>query len=151
MCECIRTLSLQSGELKEFVSDDYLPWVAQYLVMKRASIEHNFHTLYAHFIDHLKKDEFMNMVIGETFRNIKVRFLQFSLPIRAQLLLRGYRMHCVTLLQVLLSSDKGVANFSDRSLLKNLGHWLGMLTLARNKPILQLVHFPSYPLHWLCS
>ena len=41
--------------------------------------------------------------------------------------------------QVLLRSDKGVANFSDRSLLKNLGHWLGLLTLARNKPILQLV------------
>jgi CCR4-NOT transcription complex subunit 1 len=41
-------------------------------------------------------------------------------------------------LQVLLLSDKGIANFSDRSLLKNLGHWLGMLTLARNKPILQV-------------
>lgn len=95
----------------ECVSDDYLPWVSQYLVMKRASIEHNFHTLYAHFIDHLKKDEIMTIVVMETFRNIKV----------------------------LLSSDKGVANFSDRSLLKNLGHWLGMLTLARNKPILQLV------------
>lgn len=27
-------------------------------------------------------------------------------------------------------------NFSDRSLLKNLGHWLGMITLARNRPIL---------------
>jgi len=26
-------------------------------------------------------------------------------------------------------------NFSDRSLLKNLGHWLGMITLAKNKPI----------------
>jgi len=40
---------------------------------------------------------------------------------------------------VLLRSDKGVANFSDRSLLKNLGHWMGMLTLAKNKPILYLV------------
>lgn len=29
-----------------------------------------------------------------------------------------------------------MANFSDRSLLKNLGHWLGMITLAKNKPIL---------------
>ena len=57
----------------EFVTEDYLMWVAQYLVMKRASIEHNFHTLYAHFIDHLKKDDFMNMVVRETFRNIKVR------------------------------------------------------------------------------
>lgn len=27
-------------------------------------------------------------------------------------------------------------NFSDRSLLKNLGHWLGMITLAKNKPII---------------
>lgn len=29
-----------------------------------------------------------------------------------------------------------MANFSDRSLLKNLGHFLGMITLAKNKPIL---------------
>ncbi len=39
---------------------------------------------------------------------------------------------------MLRTSDKGIANFSDRSLLKNLGHWLGMLTLAKNKPILYL-------------
>lgn len=38
-----------------------------------------------------------------------------------------------------MRSDKGIANFSDRSLLKNLGHWLGMLTLGRNKPILQVL------------
>ncbi len=95
----------------EHVGDEYMPWVAQYLVMKRASIEPNFHTLYANFIDHLKKKEVVNMVINETFRNIKV----------------------------LLRSDKGVANFSDRSLLKNLGHWLGLLTLGKNKPILQVV------------
>lgn len=35
-----------------------------------------------------------------------------------------------------MKSDKGMANFSDRSLLKNLGHWLGMITLAKNRPIL---------------
>nr|CAD7196956.1 unnamed protein product [Timema douglasi] len=40
--------------------------------------------------------------------------------------------------KVLLRSDKGIANFSDRSLLKNLGHWLGMLTLAKSRPILQV-------------
>ena len=38
----------------------------------------------------------------------------------------------------MLRSDKGIANFSDRSLLKNLGHWLGMLTLAKSRPILQI-------------
>ena len=47
-------------------------WVAQYLVMKRASIEHNFHTLYAAFIDHLQKPEFYKMVVRETYRNIRV-------------------------------------------------------------------------------
>lgn len=77
--------------------------------MKRASIEFNFHALYSNFLDVLKVPELNRMVVRETFRNIKV----------------------------LLHSDKGIANFSDRSLLKNLGHFLGMLTLARNKPILQ--------------
>jgi len=43
---------------------------------------------------------------------------------------------CCVLSQVLLRCDKGVANYSDRTLLKNLGHWLGLLTLAKNKPIL---------------
>jgi len=47
-------------------------WVAQYLVMKRASIEHNFHTLYATFIDHLQKPQFYKMVVRETYRNIRV-------------------------------------------------------------------------------
>lgn len=41
--------------------------------------------------------------------------------------------------QVLLQSDKVPANFSDRSLLKNLGHWLGLMTLAQNKPVLMRV------------
>ena len=63
---------LQSAELKEVITDEYLPWVAQYLVMKRASIEHNFHTLYSSFIDQLAKLDFSGMVIKETYRNIKV-------------------------------------------------------------------------------
>jgi len=38
----------------------------------------------------------------------------------------------------LLCSDKIVSNNSDseRSLLKNLGNWLGLMTLAKNKPVL---------------
>ncbi|XP_069595656.1 CCR4-NOT transcription complex subunit 1 isoform X2 [Ranitomeya imitator] len=95
-------------ELKETVKDEFMPWVSQYLVMKRVSIELNFHSLYSNFLDSLKNLEFNKMVLVETYRNIKV----------------------------LLTSDKAAANFSDRSLLKNLGHWLGMITLAKNKPIL---------------
>ncbi|XP_044732731.1 CCR4-NOT transcription complex subunit 1 isoform X2 [Chrysoperla carnea] len=105
-------LNLQSkcDELRELVTEEFWPWISQYLVMKRASIELNFHALYSNFLDVLKMPEVNKMVTKETFRNIKV----------------------------LLRSDKGIANFSDRSLLKNLGHWLGMLTLGRNKPILQI-------------
>lgn len=49
-----------------------------------------------------------------------------------------------------MTSDKAAANFSDRSLLKNLGHWLGMITLAKNKPILYTVsirHSTTLPLY----
>ena len=42
-------------------------------------------------------------------------------------------------MQVILRADKTTNNFSDRAILKNLGHWLGMQTLAKNKPILQKV------------
>ena len=63
---------LKANELRESISDEFWTWIAQYLVMKRASIEPNFHTLYAQFIDHLKKADMLNMVIRETFRNIKV-------------------------------------------------------------------------------
>lgn len=103
-------LQQKCDEIKDIVTEEYWPWMAQYLVMKRASIELNFHALYSNFLDCLKIPEINKMVTRETFRNIKV----------------------------LLRSDKGIANFSDRSLLKNLGHWLGMLTLGRNKPILHI-------------
>lgn len=103
-------LKSKCDELKEIVTEEYYAWLSQYLVMKRASVEFNFHALYSNFLDVLKVREMNRLVTKETFRNIRV----------------------------LLRSDKGIANFSDRSLLKNLGHWLGMLTLARNLPILQV-------------
>lgn len=52
-----------------------MPWVSQYLVMKRVSIEPNFHSLYSNFLDTLKNPEFNKMVLNETYRNIKVRVL----------------------------------------------------------------------------
>lgn len=103
-------LKNKCDELRDLITEEYYAWLSQYLVMKRASIEFNFHVLYSNFLDTLAVSEIMRMVTRETFRNIKV----------------------------LLRSDKEIANFSDRSLLKNLGHWLGMLTLGRNKPILQI-------------
>lgn len=101
-------LPQKSEELKEVVGTDYWPWISQYLVMKRASIELNFHNLYSNLLDTLKAKELTIHVLKETHRNIKI----------------------------LLKTDKSAGNFSDRALLKNLGHWLGMITLLRNKPII---------------
>lgn len=99
---------VKAADLKQAIQNDFNPWLAQYLVMKRVSIEPNFHHLYSDFLKAVAIPELSKLVLDETYRNIKV----------------------------LLRSDKGPANFSDRSLLKNLGHWLGIQTLGNNKPIL---------------
>ncbi|CAF0747026.1 unnamed protein product, partial [Didymodactylos carnosus] len=104
-------LSQKADELKESMQDDkYWQWVAQYLVMKRVSIEPNFHTLYAGFVSTLNVHILFDTVLGETHRNIKI----------------------------LLLGDKQMNNIPDRALLKNLGHWLGIITIGKNKPILAI-------------
>ncbi len=130
---------LKVEELKETVKEEFMPWVSQYLVMKRVSIEPNFHSLYSNFLDTLKNPEFVKMVLNETYRNIKVIFLKYNM-IKTKVCLRyDDLMLSHFVFQVLLTSDKAAANFSDRSLLKNLGHWLGIITLSKNKPILYTV------------
>ena len=68
----IANMDTKAKELVGILDDKYVPWAAQYLVMKRASIEANFHTLYAKLLDHLNAPELRRYVIGETFRNIRV-------------------------------------------------------------------------------
>ncbi|KAK1381202.1 hypothetical protein POM88_027946 [Heracleum sosnowskyi] len=41
----------KAKEFSEFFKEQYYPWFARYLVMKRASIEPNFHDLYLKFLD----------------------------------------------------------------------------------------------------
>jgi CCR4-NOT transcription complex subunit 1 len=86
-------------------NESHRKWLAKYLVMKRASIEPNFHKTYSTFLEVIKSDTLYTDVIAETYKNINI----------------------------LLTADKSMANFGDRSLLKNLGHWLGLVLLARNK------------------
>lgn len=46
-------------------------------------------------------------------------------------------IYSVKFLQILLRSDKrqAASNFGDRQLLKNLGLWLGSITIADDHPI----------------
>lgn len=99
--------------MKQIISesgDDFLQWLAQYLVMKRVTVEQNFQPLYNNFLVSIDEENLNEYVEKETFRNV----------------------------DILLRSDKrqAVANFGDRQLLKNLGHWLGVITIGRDKPIL---------------
>lgn len=105
-------LKQKAEEFVELFGDDdtYYGWIAHYFSTKRAAIEQNFQPLYANFLHELKNPKLIEAMTRETYKNIK---------------------H-------LLRLDKKADNINERSVLKNLGQWLGLLTLARNKPILHV-------------
>lgn len=101
-------LETKANDLVKILQEAYYPWMAQYLVIKRVSIEPNFHQLYLSFLEVLQLHRLEEDILRQTISNIFV----------------------------LLQSNKTDTSSSERSLLKNLGSWLGGLTLARNRPIL---------------
>lgn len=98
----------KTEEMKERFKDHYARWFANYLVDQRVSTEPNNHQLYLRFLDALDRKSLFSFVIHETY--VKSASL--------------------------LNSEKTLQSSSERAILKNLGSWLGSLTLARNKPIM---------------
>ncbi|KDQ13139.1 hypothetical protein BOTBODRAFT_188668 [Botryobasidium botryosum FD-172 SS1] len=94
-------------EMKKRFQDDYSRWFANYLVDQRVSSEPNNHQLYLRLLDALESKPLFKYVLHETF----VKSAQ------------------------LLNAEKTLQSSSERTMLKNLGAWLGSLTLARNRPI----------------
>eukprot|EP01116_Phalansterium_solitarium_P014539 TRINITY_DN3224_c0_g1_i5.p1 TRINITY_DN3224_c0_g1~~TRINITY_DN3224_c0_g1_i5.p1 ORF type:complete len:1462 (-),score=389.12 TRINITY_DN3224_c0_g1_i5:3053-7438(-) len=106
----LQNMPQKTAELSAIVKEErHLVYLAEYLVVKRLSIEQNFHKLYNSFMDSLANPRLMAHLLRFTIENIKK----------------------------LLASDKIVVSASERALLKNLGSWLGMMTVLRNKPLLQ--------------
>mmetsp|Transcript_10959 Transcript_10959/g.21740 ORF Transcript_10959/g.21740 Transcript_10959/m.21740 type:complete len:2215 (+) Transcript_10959:404-7048(+) len=103
----------KSHDLKEMLEPKYFGWLGHYLVVKRISTQPNFHSLYLSFLDNL----------GEYGKGL-VEAILSSVYVNVGKLLR---------------SQKITTSTSERSLLKNLGSWLGQITLARNRPILQVM------------
>ena len=58
--------------LKIDSNEQHSRWLSQYLVMKRASIEPNFHILYASFLEVLKSEDLYDRVVKETYKNIAI-------------------------------------------------------------------------------
>jgi CCR4-NOT transcription complex subunit 1 len=100
-------------ELKSFLNPACFQWLAQYLVTDRARREPNYHHLYGCFLDAMDEPAFRAAVLGETYRHIAG-------------ILRSQQ----------LGSRAKTQFTAERDSLKNLGAWLGLQTLARNKPVL---------------
>ncbi|KAI9078450.1 hypothetical protein K1719_039546 [Acacia pycnantha] len=98
-------IEAKAKEFTEVLKEQYYPWFAQYMVMKRASIEPNFHDLYLKFLDKINSKPLIREIVQATYENCKV----------------------------LLGSELIKSSSEERSLLKNLGSWLGKLTIGRNQ------------------
>jgi CCR4-NOT transcription complex subunit 1 len=94
-------------ELGGLLQIEHVRWFCHYIVVKRASIEPNFHAVYISFLELLHFPEIHSNLLYETLFSIRD----------------------------LLNSEKTLNSSQERSYLKNLGAWLGSITLARNKPI----------------
>ncbi|KAH0908132.1 hypothetical protein HID58_031453 [Brassica napus] len=92
-------------EFSEILSIQYYPWFAQYMVIKRVSTEQQFHDLYLKFLDKVNSQQLYKEIVQASYENCKV--------------LLG---------SALIKSDS-----EERSLLKNLGSWLGKVTIGRNR------------------
>ncbi|GER44883.1 transcription regulators [Striga asiatica] len=99
------TIEAKAKEFTEILNELYYPWFAQYMVMKRASIEMNFHDLYLKFLDKVNLKPLYREIVQATYVNCKV----------------------------LLGSELIKSSVEERSLLKNLGSWLGKITIGRNQ------------------
>jgi CCR4-NOT transcription complex subunit 1 len=94
-------------EMKDLYEDEFSHWFANYLVDQRISTEPNNHTLYLRFLDSLERAELFRFILHETL----VKAL------------------------ALLNSEGTMLAGPERLLLKNVGSWLGAITLARDRPI----------------
>ncbi|GJS91328.1 CCR4-NOT complex component [Tanacetum coccineum] len=104
-------IDIKAKECKEILDEQYYTWFAQYLVMKRVSMEPNFHMLYIDFVAKINSKHLNKELVEASYRNCKV-------------LLNS---------PLIKSSDK------ERKLLKNLGGWIGKITIGKNK-VLRAIH-----------
>lgn len=85
-----------------------MEWFSHYLVMRRVATETNLIEIYINLLDKIDCPELYKITINTTYYFVKV----------------------------LVSFSADMYTHHERAMLKNLGTWLGQLTIKRNKPIL---------------
>lgn len=103
----LTNLSEKLEEVRSVLTEQYFAWFANHLVSQRAAVEPNYHSLYIHFLHQLQNEHLLHRILQETVENISI----------------------------LLNSESTITSTVERTNLKNLGSWLGGLTLARNQPL----------------
>ncbi|KAI9825613.1 MAG: hypothetical protein M1832_000957 [Thelocarpon impressellum] len=102
-----QNLEVKLKDLKDALAESHLQWFAGYLVEQRAKVQPNFHKLYLEMLELFKNKILWAEVLRETYVSV-------------------IRM---------LNATSTMESSTERTHLKNLGGWLGSLTIARNKPI----------------
>ncbi|KAL1311432.1 hypothetical protein AAFC00_001593 [Neodothiora populina] len=103
-----RNIKEKFKDLKEALEERHHQWFASYLVEDLVKSQPNFQGLYLQVLNMFDEKWLWAEVLRETYHS----------------------------LARLLNSDTTLTNSTDRTYLKNLAAWLGLLTLARNRPIL---------------
>ncbi|KID78132.1 General negative regulator of transcription subunit 1 [Metarhizium brunneum] len=101
------TIQSMRNELREMLECKHQQWFASHLVEERAKMQPNYHHVYLELVTLLQDKALWDEVLRETYISVS-------------------RM---------LNSEATMQNSTERTHLKNLGGWLGLLTLARDRPI----------------
>lgn len=102
-----RNLEDKFKELKNVVQERHQQWFAGHIVEQRAKMQPNYHQLYLGLVTLFGDKALWSEVLRETYSSV-------------------IRM---------LNAEATMQSSTERAHLKNLGGWLGSLTLARDKPI----------------
>lgn len=100
-------MTTKMSDMKEALTQEHYQWFASYLVEQRARLEPNNQEMYFNFVSMFNDNLLMSEIIRETFVSIVK----------------------------MMSAESTINSATERSHLKNLGGWLGSLTLAQDKPI----------------
>lgn len=101
------TLQSMCVELRDLVDRKHQQWFASHIVESRAKMQPNYHHVYLELVKFFEDQSLWREILRETYISVS-------------------RM---------LNSEATMQNSTERTHLKNLGGWLGLLTLARDRPI----------------
>ena len=100
-------LEAKFNELRDVLGDEHQQWFAEHIVEERAKMQPNYHKLYLDLVELFGKKSLWSEVLRETFLSVIK----------------------------MLNAETTMQSATERTHLKNLGGWLGSMTLARDKPI----------------